>query len=242
MSFEETIHWTEICQRMESLREHGPFVLDPNGTAFEGSGVRLIPPLLVPLPPSLQRAFPPPDESVRERVARLARESGAAEQGDPLEAYAASIPSSLPRHAVVLLQAGASAAGYFVDGDPVATKSSKRYVIRGNGRAQPAFLKTKGKSRYGSRLRLQNARRMVGETNEKLAQFWDEHGPPERIFVNAPARMWTDLFLGKPAPPFGSDQPIVRIPLDLPRPTTATVLRAYTSLGYGKLILDRPAP
>ena len=33
-------------------------------------------------------------------------------------------------------------------------KVFKRYVVRGRGRAQPTHLKSKGKSRYGSRLRL----------------------------------------------------------------------------------------
>ena len=43
------------------------------------------------------------------------------------------------------------------DGEIVHTKSIKKYVVRGRGRAQPTHLATKGKSRYGSRLRLQKA-------------------------------------------------------------------------------------
>ena len=43
------------------------------------------------------------------------------------------------------------------DDELVAHKVVKKYVVRGRGRAQPLHLKTRGKSRYGSRLRLANA-------------------------------------------------------------------------------------
>ena len=61
-------------------------------------------------------------------------------------------------HAVLLIQAGACALGLWRDEELLEHKAFKAYVVRGRGRAQPTHLKTRGKSRYGSRLRLQNHR------------------------------------------------------------------------------------
>lgn len=141
---------------------------------------------------------------------------------------------------VVCLQAGATSLGLFEAGAVVRTKTIKRYVVRGKGRAQPTHLNTKGKSRYGSRLRLQNAKAILEETSEKLRDWWEEYGEPEVVFYNAPVRLWADLMRAQPAVPF-EEIPLVKIPLDLPKPTTDVLLRAYRSLCYGQIrLVEQP--
>ncbi len=127
------------------------------------------------------------------------------------------------------------ALGRFEGARPLATKSLRRYVVRGKGRAQPLHLKTKGKSRYGSRLRLANARRLLVETNEKLNEWEKELGPADRVYYSCPVRLWSSVFETTPAPPFERSGPLVRIPLDLPRPTVEVLLRTYRSLEYGRI-------
>ncbi len=164
-----------------------------------------------------------------------------------LAEYSESLPFEPGRQVLVILQAGAAALGYFDGGEAVRTKALKRYVVRGSGKAQSTHLKTKGKSRYGSRLRLQNAKAILEEINERLGDWWDEHGTPEHLFYNAPVRLWADLCRAKPMPPFLTEDhvasadpvPQLRIPLDLPVPTTDVMLRAYRSLSYGRIVHER---
>lgn len=164
-----------------------------------------------------------------------------------LVTYTRDLPFEPGKHVLLLMQAGAAAFGYFIGGEVVRTKALKRYVVRGKGRAQGTYLKTKGKSRYGSRLRLQNAKAILEEVNERLGDWWQDNGTPEYVFYNAPVRLWAELCQTKPAPPFLAENhvasaapvPLIRIPLDLPVPTTDVMLRAYRSLSFGRIVHDR---
>ncbi len=222
-----SFHWSECAERCRALAAGRELVVDARERSFEAPGLKITPPLVFPIRSPASDA--PAAETTAEFAAR--RSSSAI----TLERYLATLPPEPGPHAVILMQAGAASLGYFIGGKAVATKSMKRYVVRGKGRAQPAYLKSKGKSRYGSRLRLQNARQLVEEINEKLHEFWTEFGEPEQLFVGAPVRLWPDLFRGKTQPPFAQSDPILRIPLDLPVPTTNVLLRAYKSLCYGKI-------
>jgi hypothetical protein len=200
-----SFHWSECHEALDALAREGGFERDRR--AFVRPGLRVTPPLVLPAP---------------EGCATLAE-------------YLDALPAEPGRQLVVLLQAGAASLGMFDGGEPLATKTIKKYVVRGRGRAQPAHLATKGKSRYGSRLRLQNARKLLEETNEHLREWWEELGPAELVFHSAPVRLWPELFQAKPPPPFERDGPLARIPLDLPRPTTEVLLRAYRSLCHGRI-------
>ncbi|MEM9404745.1 MAG: hypothetical protein AAGA81_01790, partial [Acidobacteriota bacterium] len=125
--------------------------------------------------------------------------------------------------------------GRFDKGENLIAKSLKKYVVRGKGRAQPLHLKTKGKSRYGSRLRLQNARRLLVETNEKLIEWHEEFGTPDQIYYSCPVRLWPSLFEATPPPPFRQDDDLIKIPRDVPRPTVDVLKRTYRSLEYGRI-------
>ena len=164
-----------------------------------------------------------------------------------IEQYLEDLPGEPGLQVVILLQAGAASLGFFHGGLAERTKSIKRYVVRGTGRSQSTHLKTKGKSRYGSRLRLQNAKALLEETNERLRDGWEELGDPEAVFYNAPVRLWADLCKAKPRPPFLSEShvasrpetPQIRIPLDLPVPTTDLLLRTYRALCHGRVVHER---
>jgi len=138
---------------------------------------------------------------------------------------------------LVLLQAGATGLGLWRDDELLEHKTIKKYVVRGKGRAQPVHLESKGKSRYGSRLRLQNAVRQLEETNEKLLEWVARHGPFERIFYSCPVRTWPELFRVKPKPPFpqrGGPSGPHRIPIEVRVPDFAEVQRVWRSLTRGR--------
>ena len=140
------------------------------------------------------------------------------------------------RHLVLLLQAGRTAIGAWDDDELLAHKVITKYVVRGKGHAQPTHLETKGKSRYGSRLRLQNARRQLVETNEKLIEYWHQHGPPRLVHHAVPVRTWPELFAVEPAPPFGQRDPaLCKIPVHVHAPSFEELQRVRRRLARGRI-------
>lgn len=141
------------------------------------------------------------------------------------------------RQIVLLVQAGATAIGVWQDDDLLAHKVITKYVVRGRGRAQPTHLKTKGKSRAGSRLRLRNAQVQLVETNEKLCAYFAEHGAPRLVHYSVPVRIWPQLFRVDPEPPFGQrDVLLRRIPVHVHAPRFEELLRVRGRLARGRII------
>ncbi len=132
----------------------------------------------------------------------------------------------------LLVQAGAVALGLWKDSKLVAHKAMKKYVVRGRGRAQPTHLKTRGKSRYGSRLRLQNANRLQAQTIEKIAEWKDTFGEIDSVFLSATPRLWSNYSknLRDLLP-----ESITKIPLDVRVPCYKELLRVRRIFEYAIL-------
>jgi hypothetical protein len=179
------------------------------------------------------------DDGARLRVPLLAPR---VEPAEPIARYAARRTDAAERHVLLLLRAGAMAVGCW-DGDELLHhKAIRRYVVRGHGKAQPLHAKTRGRSRYGARLRLQNWRRLLADTNERLHAYRDDFGEPQRVFVAAPVRVLPELFAASPPPPFQRDDPrLQRVPMHVHRPDFAELLRVHRWLGQGRLELPANA-
>jgi len=137
---------------------------------------------------------------------------------------------------VVLLQAGAVALGAWEAGELVAHKAIRKYVVRGHGRAQPTHAKTRGKSRYGSRLRLQNWKRLLIEQNERLHEWWRDVGVPQRVFFSAPVRAWPEAWQVEPEPPFERDDArLERLPIHVHRPDHEELLAVRQWIESGRI-------
>lgn len=203
----QSFHWKDCAETLERLHLESDLVLEAKGRFFESEHARVRPPLVFPIAADCRS----------------------------LADYLAALPAHPSRHSVILMQAGAVALGRFDRAQCLAKKAFRRYVVRGKGRAQPLHLKTKGKSRYGSRLRLANARRLLVETNEKLLEWEQEFGPADIIYYSCPVRLWPSVFDTTPRPPFEKTGPLVRIPLDLPRPNTEMLARTYRALEHGRI-------
>ncbi len=235
----ETFHWSDGQARLRPLLDATTFRLDPKRSTFvgqpgdDGRALTIVAPPVVPLPAGLLAAVE--DDSAAAFARRSRQKASQDPNEDDLAAFLQAYPTELPKQCVILIQAGAVAMAMFEGGEPLATKSFKRYVVRGKGRAQPAYLASKGKSRYGSRLRLQNAKDMIEETNARLCGFWADHGAPEQILVGAPPKLWAEHFLAPVKPPFEKGTSITKVPLDFPVPTTAVLLRTYRSLEFGAI-------
>jgi hypothetical protein len=152
-----------------------------------------------------------------------------------LQAYLASLDRPPGTVFVLLLQAGACAMGLWRDGVLVRHKVIKKYVVRGRGRAQPGYLKTRGKSRFGSRLRLRNADSLLREANEKMAAWWEVEGPFGRVFASCPVRLWPELFGSHPPPPFPQRGFHSHIPLTVKVPSFDELRRIWWHLSHGSV-------
>lgn len=204
--------WPETVERLERLLARGLLEPEPTGRWYEqrveGALVAALrPPLIL-----LDAGTLPPAAALAERAV-----------------------DGPGRYAVLLMQAGAAALGLFEDGALLDHKALKRYVVRGKGRAQPTHLKTRGKSRFGSRLRLRNAERLLTDVNERLGAWWQDDEPPERLFVSCPVRLFADLCRTEPGPPVGVEDPRrVHIPIDVHVPTHAELVRVHRSISRGR--------
>lgn len=198
----------------ELLVEHPDLHLDEKGRSFVAGEVRFTPPLV---------------QRIREP------------HTDPAD-YLDHLPEGLGTHLVLLLQAGAAALGIFENGELTHHKVIKKYVVRGRGKAQPTHLKTRGKSRYGSRLRLQNYRRLLVEVNERLRSWHDEVHHIDDRFYSCPVRTWAELFDQKRPPPYPRSD-WTRIPMDVHVPGFDELGRAWRALCRGSVSLpDSPGP
>ena len=205
--------WQQTAEVVQSLCDIYPFRIEERGRHAEtvpGQGhpdLKIYPPPLLPIP----------------------------EIATDIAAWLAQTPASPGRFLVLLMQAGAGSYGLWQDDQVITHKTLRKYVTRGNGKAQTTYLKTRGKSRYGSRLRLRNANLFLTETNEKFNDWWGEHGPWDRVFFSCPVRMWPELFKARPAPPF-EKQNAIKIGMDVRVPSFEELQRVRTFLGRGRIV------
>lgn len=141
---------------------------------------------------------------------------------------------------VVLVRAGAFALGLWDDDVLLEHKAKKRYVVRGNGRAQATHLRTKGKSRYGSRLRLQNAQAQHEDLIERLERLVEDCGRPRTAWLSCPSRLLSDLYAQRPGPPLPRDT-WRRIPLHVHEPDFAECCRVREALSWGRIVVATPS-
>lgn len=147
------------------------------------------------------------------------------------------LPSEPPTAIVALVQAGAAALGYLADGELIEHKVQKSYMVRKKqGRSQLTYLKSKGKSRAGSRLRLRNALTFFEAINEKLAEWIERHGDPQRMMFSCPVRLRAEWFRADVPPPAPWDDPRwLPIPLDVRVPSFDELRRVVFETTHGRI-------
>ncbi len=164
-------------------------------------------------------------------------------QPEMLSSYFTKIDSPYSHYLILLIQAGQAALGLFQDEELLAHKVIRRYMVRKKqGKAQISHLKTKGKSRQGSRIRLHNSQRFFEEINEKLSE-WPISTELDAIFYSASPQLWSLLFQSHIQPPFAQKNPkLIKIPKDIPTPTLKVLLSTQKFLKFGQITLFQPLP
>jgi hypothetical protein len=105
---------------------------------------------------------------------------------------------------LVLIRAGQAVTGYFHQGELIDHKVFRAYMVRQKqGKSQIKHLKTKGKSRAGSRIRLAETERFFEEINERLTSYSSLY-PIDFWGISCAKTMWPFYFSSTIAPPFSA--------------------------------------
>lgn len=120
-------------------------------------------------------------------------------------------------YCLTLVRAGQASLGYFHQGKLLDHKVIRGYLVRQKqGKSQFKYLKTKGKSRAGSRIRLEETLVFFKEINERL-QVYAKQYPLNFWGLGCAKTMWPLLFDGEVKPPFTSKSAEL---IELPYPFT----------------------
>ena len=145
-----------------------------------------------------------------------------------------------PSFFMMLIQAGSAALGVY-DGDTLIDhKTIRKYMTRKKqGKSQLKYLKTKGKSRAGSRIRLANSVDFFEEINQYLNN--NPLSEMKTIIYSCTPMLWGMLFQSKICPPFAkNDIRLKKLPLNIDVPNFDVLKKAagFSQKGYIHLFAD----
>ncbi|WP_051315894.1 hypothetical protein [Algoriphagus vanfongensis] len=108
------------------------------------------------------------------------------------------------------IKAGQAVLGYFQEDQLLEHKVFRAYMVRQKqGKSQIKHLKTKGKSRAGSRIRLNETERFFEEINERLVSL-DDAFPISVFGLSCSKTLWPYFFGSETPPPFDSKSTLLR--------------------------------
>ena len=142
-------------------------------------------------------------------------------------------------YVILLVQSGSCAMGYFEDGFNVNHKVFRAYMVRKKqGKSQIKHLKTKGKSRAGSRVRLGETVEFFENINERLQEYFQDH-QVHRICMSVSKILVPYLFDSNVKTPFDKrDERIFKIPKHVHTPIYEVMLNINRFLQKGELIYE----
>ena len=142
---------------------------------------------------------------------------------------------------ILLIQSGSCAMGYFENGINIHHKVFRAYMVRmKQGKSQIKHLKTKGKSRAGSRVRLGETVEFFENINERLQEYFAQH-QINRIAFSCSTILIPYLFNSKVATPFDKrDERIFKIPRHIHTPIYDVMMDTHKFLLKGELIYEEP--
>ena len=118
-------------------------------------------------------------------------------------------------YCITLVRAGQAAVGYFHQGILLDHKVFRAYLVRQKqGVSQFKYLKTKGKSRSGSRIRLEETELFFEDINQRLQVYTNQY-PLTYWGLGCSKTLWPALFDAAVPPPFTSKSPEL---IELPYP------------------------
>jgi hypothetical protein len=140
---------------------------------------------------------------------------------------------------ILLVQSGNCAVGYYENGKNIDHKVFRSYMIRKKqGKSQVKYLKTRGKSKAGSRVRLGETIDFFENINERLNEYFEDF-EIDRIAVSCSKILVPYLFNSKVKTPFDKRDPrIFKIPRHIHTPIFEVMTDTNKFLLKGELIYE----
>jgi hypothetical protein len=141
--------------------------------------------------------------------------------------------------ALVMIRAGIACTGYFHNGLLIDHKVFRAYMVRQKqGKSQIKYLKTKGKSRAGSRVRLGESELFFEEINERLNSYAENY-PIDHWGISCSKTLWPYFFGAGTPPPFNKKQENLRtIPFHVQHPDFETLKEMHRKLNAFHLLVS----
>ncbi|WP_234364336.1 hypothetical protein [Lunatibacter salilacus] len=142
----------------------------------------------------------------------------------------------LYQHIIILIESGLAAVGYFENGENIDHKVFRAYMVRKKqGKSQIKYLKTKGKSRAGSRVRLAETMEFFTSIRERVNSYIDTNRI-DRIAISCSLTLWPYFFGGKGDLLFSKNDPrVYKVPMHVPDCTYDNLLKVNDFLMQGEL-------
>lgn len=139
-------------------------------------------------------------------------------------------------YVLLMIRSGIASLGYFEGGDNLDHKVFRAYMVRKKqGTSQIKHLKTKGKSRAGSRVRLAETLEFFEDINFRMKEYFSVHRI-DKICISCSTTLIPYLFGSKTETPFDKSDPrIMKIPKHVQNPTYESLLEVNDYLKKGEL-------
>jgi hypothetical protein len=128
-------------------------------------------------------------------------------------------------YVLLLIRSGIASVGYFENRENIDHKVFRSYMVRKKqGKSQIKHLKTKGKSRAGSRVRLAETLEFFENINQRLTDYFSTYHI-DRIGLSCSTTLLPYLFGSKVPTPFPKNDPrLITIPKHIQNPTYENLL------------------
>ena len=152
------------------------------------------------------------------------------------EAESSIVTTEDKAYLISIIESGNAALAYCEDDQIIEHKVFKAYMVRKKqGKSQIKHLKTKGKSKAGSRVRLANTEHFFEEIHERITE-WLEYFEIEQIALSCSKTLYPFLFsddfeLDR------KDERLIKIPKHIPEANFENLLSIHEYLMKGELIV-----
>ena len=128
-------------------------------------------------------------------------------------------------YVLLIIRSGIACLGYFENGENIDHKVFRAYMVRKKqGKSQIKHLKTKGKSRAGSRVRLAETLEFFEAINTRLLHYFEKYRV-DKIGLSLATTLVPYLYGSKIAPPFFKDDSrLFKITKHIANPTYESLL------------------
>lgn len=157
---------------------------------------------------------------------------------EDLKNYLANYPQEMPNYVIYMIQAGSCTLAFFEKNELIEHKVFKTYMVRKKqGKNQIKHLESKGKSKAGSRIRLNNTIHFFEDINERLQTYFEDYFI-ERIIYSCPINMLSLFYESKVKTPFEKkDARLIKIPKDIQQPCFEELIKINEQICQGELTI-----